>query len=179
MLEWFWDEPHSCFYDTSHGQEALMIRPRNIYDNALPSGSAAAAFVLVHLARLTGNGDYESMATAAMRSVQELMIRYPLGFGHWLCALDFYLSQPKEIAVVGRPGDPATKSLMNVINRRYLPNKVLAGRDPDELARSMDIPLLQNRGMIGNRPTVYLCEGHVCQTPVTDPDTLVTLLDGR
>ena len=179
MLERFWDEPHGCFYDTGHGQEALMIRPRNIYDNALPSGSSAAASVLLRLARLTGNGDYERPAASALRSAEEVMIRYPLGFGHSLCALDFYLSQPKEIAVVGRPGDPATKSLLNVINRRYLPNKVLAGRDPDELARSMDIPLLQDRGMIGNRPTVYLCEGYACQTPVTDPDTLATLLDGR
>jgi hypothetical protein len=176
MLSRFWDETQRCFYDTAHGQEALVVRPRSIYDNALPSGSAAAAFVLLRLARLTSNSDYERPATAALRSVQELMLRYPLGFGHWLCALDFYLSQPKEIAVVGRPGDPAMKSLMNVITRRYLPNKVLAGGDPDELAR-ISIPLLHDRGMIQNRPTVYLCENYVCQTPTTDPNALATLLD--
>ena len=176
MLDRFWDETHGCFYDTAHGQEALVVRPRSIYDNALPSGSAAAAFVLLHLARLTGNSDYESPATAALRSVQELIIQYPLGFGHWLCALDFYLSQPKEIAVVGRPGDPGMKSLMNVITKRYLPNKVLVGGDPDELARTTSIPLLHDRGMVQNRPTVYLCESYVCRAPITYPNTLATLL---
>ncbi len=176
MLEQFWDEPHGCFYDTAHGQETLVVRPRNIYDNALPSGSSAAAFVLIRLARLTGNSDYERPATAAIRSVQEPMIRYPLGFGYWLSALDFYLSEPKEIAVVGRLGQPATKSLMNVINRRYLPNTVLAGHDPDE-STTIDIPLLRSRGMIGNKPTVYVCERYVCQAPITDPNALETLLD--
>ena len=176
MLDRFWDETQGCFYDTAHGQEALVVRPRSIYDNALPSGSAAAAFVLLHLARLTGDSDYERPTTAALRSVQELMVQYPLGFGHWLCALDFYLSKPKEIAVVGRLGDPAMKSLMNVITKRYLPNKVLAGGDPGELART-SIPLLHDRGMIQNRPTVYLCESYVCHAPTTDPDALATLLD--
>ena len=177
MLDRFWDETHGCFYDTAHGQEALVVRPRSIYDNALPSGSAAAAFVLLHLARLTGDSDYERPTTAALRPVQELMTQYPLGFGHWLCALDFYLSKPKEIAVVGRLEDPAMKSLMNVITRRYLPNKVLAGGDPDELARTIIIPLLYDKGMIQNRPTVYLCESYVCHAPTTDPDALATLLD--
>lgn len=178
MLGRFWDKTRGCFYDTAQGQEALVVRPRSIYDNALPSGSAAAAFVLLRLARLTSNSNYETPATAALRSVQELMIQYPLGFGHWLCALDFYLSQPKEIAVVGRLGDPAMRSLMNVITKRYLPNKVLAGGDPDEIARATSIPLLHNRGMVRNKPTVYLCENYVCQAPTTDPDILATLLDG-
>jgi len=177
ILGRFCDEAHEAFYDTAHDQEALVIRPKNIYDNALPSGPAAAAFVLLRLVRLTGNSEYEKPAAAAIRSMREFMIRYPLGFGHWLCALDFYLSLPKEIAVVGRPGDPAMKSLMRVINGRYLPDKVLAGRDPDQPPPTIDIPLLENRGMIGDRPTVYLCEGYVCQTPTTDPDSLATLLD--
>ena len=177
ILGRFCDEAHEGFYDTGHDQEALVVRPRNIYDNALPSGSAAAAFVLLRLARLTGNSEYEKPAAAAIRSMREFMIRYPLGFGHWLCALDFYLSLPKEIAVVGRPGEPAMKSMMRVINERYLPDKVLAGRDPDQSPPTIDIPLLEDRGMIGDRPTVYLCEGYVCQTPITDPDSLATLLD--
>jgi uncharacterized protein YyaL (SSP411 family) len=177
ILGRFWDEAHEGFYDTGHDQEALVVRPRNIYDNALPSGSAAAAFFLLRLARLTGNSEYEKPAVAAIRSMREFMIRYPLGFGHWLCALDFYVSPPKEIAVFGRPGEPAMKSMMSVINERYLPDKVLAGRDPDQSPPTIDIPLLEDKGMIGGRPTVYLCEGYVCQTPATDPDTLATMLD--
>jgi uncharacterized protein YyaL (SSP411 family) len=172
LIDQFWVESHGCLYDSRHSQKELVVRPRNVYDNALPSGSAATAFVLLHLARLTDNSYYETLAAATIRSVRELIVRHPLSFGHWLAALDFYLSQPKEIVVVGQPIDPATKSLMGVITRRYLPNKVLTGRNPDESAQTIDIPLLQNRLLVGNTPTVYLCENCVCQTPVTDPDAL-------
>jgi len=176
MMEKFWDKDKGHSYDTAQGQETVLVRPRNIYDNALPSGSSAAAFVLLQLARLTDNKEYEKVAASAIRSVQDSMLRYPPGFGHWFCALDSYLSKPLEIALVGRPGDKATKSLLKVINERYLPNRVLAVKNPDESAQ-MDIPLLQDRALIENKPTVYVCENHVCKMPVTEPDALSALLD--
>ena len=179
MVDRFWDEPQGCFYDTGHGEEIHIVRPKNVIDSVQPSGSSAAAYVLLRLARLTDNGAYEGIAAAAIRSVQELMVRYPSGFGNWLCALDFYLSKPREIAIVGRPGDPATKSLIEVINLRYLPNKVLAGKSSETTATNMDIPLLQGRVSIENRPTVYVCESYACQAPVTDPDALAALLDRK
>ena len=154
-----------------------MMRPRKIYDNALPSGSSSAAAVLLWLGRLTGNSEYENLAAGMIRTVKDLMIQYPSGFGNWLCALDFYLSRPEEIAVIGAPEDPATKSLIGTINRRYLPNKIMAGWNPDETSQPPDIPLLQDRAMIQNKPAVYICSDHVCRTPVTDPDALATQLD--
>ena len=176
MLDRFWDKERGYFYDTAHGQETVLVRPRNIYDNALPSGSSAASFVLIELARLTDNKEYEKVATANIRSVQELMVRYPPSFGHWFCALDFYLTKPLEIAVLGRPGDPATKALMKVINEHYFSNKVLAVKNPEEPAQ-IDIPQLRDRAMLDNKPTVYVCENFVCNTPVTEPEALEALLD--
>jgi uncharacterized protein YyaL (SSP411 family) len=175
MLEKFWDEGKGHFYDTAQGQETILVRPRNISDNALPSGSSAAAFVLIQLARLIDNKEYERVAASSIRSVQESMLRHPLGFGHWFCALDSYLTKPVEIAIAGRPRDSATKSLIRVINERYLPNKVLAVKNPDEPTQ-MDIPLLRDRAMIESKPAVYICENHVCKTPVTKPDALAALL---
>jgi uncharacterized protein YyaL (SSP411 family) len=176
LLEKFWDKDKEHFYDTAQGEETILVRPRDIYDNALPSGSSAATFVIIQLARLTDTKEYEEVAASAIRSVQDSMLRYPPGFGHWFCALDSYLTKPLEIAVIGHPEDPATKSLMRVINERYLPNKVLAVRDPDEPAQT-DVPLLRDRAMIENKPTVYVCENHVCKMPVTEPDALAALLD--
>lgn len=176
MLEKFWDKDNGLFYDTAQGEQTVLVRPRNIYDNALPSGSSAAAFVLLQLARLTDNREYEKLAATAIRSVQDSMLRYPPGFGHWFCALDSYLSKPLEIVLVGRPGDAATESLLIVMNERYLPNRVLAVKNPDESAQ-MDIPLLRDRALIENKPTVYVCENHVCKMPVTEPDALSALLD--
>jgi len=176
MLEQFWDEGRGYFYDTAHGHETVLVRPRNIYDNALPSGSSAAAYVLIELARLTDNKEYEKVAASAILSAQSLMLRYPPGFGHWFCALDLYLTKLLEIAIVGRPGDPATKSLMRVINERYLPNKVLAVSNQEEPTQ-IDIPLLRDRGMIDKKPTVYVCENRVCKMPVTEPHDLERLLE--
>ena len=176
MLERFWDESRACFFDTGQGEETLLVRPRNIYDNAQPSGSAAASFALLLLARLTGNADYERIAAASIRPVGELMAKYPTGFGHWLCALDFYLSEQMEIVLAGPPEDPATKSLVGVVSKLYLPNKVVAGGDSERPARSHDVPLLQGKTMIGNMPTAYVCRNHVCAAPVTDADSLATLL---
>ncbi|UCG84295.1 MAG: thioredoxin domain-containing protein, partial [Dehalococcoidia bacterium] len=115
MISQFWDDVHGCFYDSGYRQEALVVRPRNIFDNALPSGSAMAASVLIHLARLTDSREHEKLAAAAIRSVHDFLTRYPSGFSQWLCALDLYLSQPKEIAIFGSLHDPATKSLIKVI----------------------------------------------------------------
>jgi uncharacterized protein YyaL (SSP411 family) len=176
MLEKFWDEGKRNFYDTAQGEETILVRPRNIYDNALPSGSSAAAFALIQLARLTDKNEYEKVAASAIRSAQDSMLRYPPGFGHWFCALDSYLSKPLEIVLVGHPEDLATKSLLRVINERYLPNRVLAVKNPSEHAQ-LDIPLLKDRAIIDNKPTVYVCENHVCKMPVNDPYALAALLD--
>lgn len=178
VLEKFWDKDKGIFYDTAYDCEKVLVRPRYTYDNALPSGSSAASCALMRLARLTDNKEYEKIAATNLRSVQELMVRHPPGFGHWFCSLDLYLSNPLEIAIVGRPEDPDMKSLMKIINDRYSPNRVLAGRNPDEPAQ-LDLPLLQERSMIDHKPTVYVCENHICHTPVTDPTTLEALLDMR
>jgi uncharacterized protein YyaL (SSP411 family) len=175
-LSQFWDENKGHFYDTARGQDTPLVRPRSTSDNAVPSGSSAAAFMLLRLARLTDNRECERIAAAAMRSVQELMVRYPPAFGHWLCALDAYLSKPLEIAVIGNPEDTATKSLMRVVSNRYSPNKILAVRK-SEKATQTDIPLLRDRSTIDGRATVYVCEDRVCKMPVNEPDALAAILD--
>ncbi len=179
VVSQFWDESRSSFHDTGRQHESLVVRPRNIFDNALPSGSAAAATLLVRLARLTDNSECERIAGTAIRSMRDFMAQHPSGFGQWLCALDSYLSKPEEIAVIGNPEAPATKTMMGVINQRYLPNKVLAGRSPDSPEQTADTPLLRDRDMIDDSPTVYVCEGYVCQAPTTDPTELGALLDRK
>ncbi len=176
MVGQFWDEARGSFYDTGPGHESLIIRPRSIFDNALPSGPSAAAASLLRLARLTDNGEYERIAAAAIRSAKDLMARYPSGLGHWLCALELYLSKPERIAVIGAPQDPETRALLRVINRRYLPNRVLAGRSPDSTGQAAELSLLEGRDMIDGRPAAYVCEGHVCRAPATDPAVLDDLL---
>jgi uncharacterized protein YyaL (SSP411 family) len=178
MIDLFWDEGQNAFYDTGKDHEDLIVRPRDLFDNATPCGNSVAVDVLLHLSVLTGDGDYARRGSAALRSMQQYMAGAPLGMGHWLCALDFYLSTPKEIAVVGPRTDPDTQTLLALVYGRYLPNKVVAGSEPDALEQSSrNIPLLQDRGMVGGRPTVYVCQNYVCQLPVTESEALASQLE--
>ena len=127
MISQFWDEPQGCFYDTGRSHEELVVRPRDVFDNAQPCGGSVASDLLLRLSVVTGNEDYAAKAVSPLRSLAELMGRAPAGTGRWIAALDFYLSTPKEVAVIGPPDDPATSALLREVNRRYLPNRVVVG----------------------------------------------------
>ena len=176
MIEEFWDEATGTLYDTGRNYQDLPIRPRNTFDGALPSGGAAATLALLKLSRLTGNNRFAKVALDSLRSMQEFMTQQPMGFSAWLCALDFYLADPKDIAILGRVNDPATSELLHVLHNTWAPNKVVAAYTPSDPTAVSDLELLQNREMIGGRPTVYVCQRHTCQTPVTNAAELRTQL---
>jgi uncharacterized protein YyaL (SSP411 family) len=168
MLEQFWDEATGTLYDTSEGQPDLIIRPKSTTDGATPSGASMAAIVLLKLGRLTDNARYEKVALKALQSVRELLLLYPLSFSNWLCALDFYLSEPREIVIVGPSDSPATLELLHTLCKMWLPNTVIAARDPTDPTPITGLKLLENREMIDNKPTVYVCQHHSCQQPVNN-----------
>ncbi len=175
MIDLFWDEGAGFFYDTGSDHESLVMRPRDIFDNAQPCGGSVASDVLLRLALITGNQDYSAKAAKPLRALSDVMGQAPAGTGHWLAALDFYVSAPKEIAVVGPRTSPATQQLLDAIFTRYLPNKVVVGA-PGSDASDEAIPLLQDRGMINGKPTAYVCRNYACQLPVTDEQALAAQL---
>ena len=178
MTEQFWDETTGVFYDTSKRHENLFVRPQSTFDSAVPSGASMATLVLLKLGRLTDNHEFEQIAARAFRSVQEFVSQHPLGFSNWLCALDFYLSQTKQIAIIGDIDNPAALDLLRTLCTTWLPNKVIAAYDPSDRTSVPELKLFENRGMINNQPTVYLCEHYTCQAPVTDPASLRAQLQG-
>ena len=100
------------------------------------------------------------------------MTRYPNGFGYLLGAADFYLGPVKEIAVVGDPKSDETQRLLEVVHRRFLPNKVVAILDPNDTGGAGDLPLLEGKTLIKGRPAAYVCENYTCKAPVTEPGQL-------
>jgi uncharacterized protein YyaL (SSP411 family) len=175
MIDLFWDEEQGIFFDTGHDHERLIVRPRDIFDNATPSGNSSASFGLFRLAAFTGNTELQRYAVTNLRSVRDFLARAPSGFAHWLAALDFYLSSPKEIAIIGRLDDPATAELVRVVHSLYLPNRILAGAESEQPGSLT--PLVENRSLVNGRPAAYVCERYVCQTPVTDAASLRKQLD--
>ncbi len=179
-LDRFWDEDEGIFYDTATDAEALVVRPRDAFDNATPSGTSAAVTALLRLAALTGEARYEHVAVRALEGMGEPMARVPQGFGNLLSALDRHLATPREVVVVGRAGEPDTEALLDALRLRYLPNTVLAPKSPDAPADAEEqIPLLQGRTLVGGRPAAYVCERYACLRPVTNPEELAEQLDAR
>jgi uncharacterized protein len=179
IVERFWDEERDIFFDTAADSAGLVARPRDIYDNATPSGTSAATLALLRLSSLTGEPRYGRIATRMLGSVGRLLEEIPLGFGRMLAALDFHLATPREVAVVGRREDEDTRALHGVLRERYLPNAVLVFAEPDAVQRAAAVvPLLEGRGPVDGRAAAYVCERYACRMPVTRPAELTTELHG-
>ncbi|HEX8316895.1 thioredoxin domain-containing protein [Longimicrobium sp.] len=176
VLQSFWDEEQGIFYDTAADAEQLVIRPRDLFDNATPSGNSAAVNALLRLAELVGDERYSRVARRVLQSLADTMARVPAGFGHLLSALDFHLATPAEVAFVGTPGEAETDAMLRVVGRAYLPNTVTALRRADEGGDEELIPLLRGRTAREGRATAYVCERFACQQPVTDPAALAAQL---
>ncbi|HLI25537.1 MAG TPA: thioredoxin domain-containing protein [Chloroflexota bacterium] len=176
LLDLFWDDPIGGFYSTPRDHEPLPVRPRDYQDNATPAGSSVAVQVLLQLALLTGEQAYAARAERVLRSLAPHLAQYPLAFGEILCALDFHLAGPYEIALVGEPDAEDTADLLDVIYGTFLPNKVVALRRPGDVASAAAIALLANREAIGGRATAYVCRHFACEQPTTDPAELARQL---
>ena len=177
MVSLFWDDAVGGFYDTGSDHEQLVIRPRDVFDNAQPCGGSVASDVLLRLGVITGNDDFSSKGATPLRALQQLLGRAPGATGHWLAALDFYVSLPREIVIVGAADAVSTRSMLNEVNSRFMPNKVAVGMaDPDDPPLT-DSPLLEQRVMQDGQPTAYVCENYACQLPVTDAAALAAQLD--
>ncbi|HUT03466.1 MAG TPA: hypothetical protein VM163_06200 [bacterium] len=169
--------PDGGFYDTSDDHETLITRPRDLQDNATPSGNAMAVTVLLKLAGFTNDLRYVDIAHQVLTQMQSLMAQYPLGFGQWLQALSFALSQPKEIAIVGDPEAANTQALLSVVRSGYQPFQVVALGEPT--AQPPAVPLLRDRGLLDGQAAAYVCRAFTCQTPVTEPEGLRAQLEQR
>jgi uncharacterized protein YyaL (SSP411 family) len=175
VLERFAD-PDGGFFDTATDHERLITRPKDAQDNATPSGGAMAAFALLKLAALTGEGRYRTAAERAIATITPFAGRYPTAFAMWLQAIDLALTDIAEVAVVGELDDPGTQALLHVAGGGYAPGRVVAAAAPGSMSA---VPLLLDRPPVKGRPTAYVCRGFACQAPVTDADALEEQLAER
>ncbi len=174
MLQHFAD-PAGGFFDTSDDHETLVTRPKDLQDNAVPSGNAMAVTVLLKLAAFTGEDRYYHHAESLLGALQPALTQSPLGFAQWLIALDFALSSPKEIALVGDQPSTDVQALLGVIRTGYRPHQVVAlGMLRADWTSA--IPLLRDRPAVDHQATAYVCVRFACQRPTTDPQVLARQL---
>src|SRR5688500_3829962 len=180
MIEEFWDEEDGGFFYNGRSGERLIVRSKDFFDNATPSGNSVAAEALLRLSVLTGNEGYSRKAVNVLRLVRDAVERYPSAFGYALGAFDFYLSKPKEVVIVSGGDEEGAARLGREVWGRHLPNKVvaLATGEDDEAAAEL-VPLLRDRTAVGGRATAYVCENYTCLRPVVTPEELAAQLSGE
>jgi uncharacterized protein YyaL (SSP411 family) len=176
MLGLFADPEGGPFYQTGSDADELVIRPRELVDNAVPSGNSAAIELLLRLWQMTGDDRYEAAGEKGLRAVHPVIPRFPTGFGHALSALDSLVNPGKEIAIIGNPGAADTRALASEVWSRFLPNAVLAVAGSGTAANAETFALLEGRAMTNDSATAYVCERFVCKVPVTDAAELGGLL---
>ena len=157
-VELFADEQRGGFFMTARDGEQLVVRTKDLDDNPVPSGNSMLAFVCLRLARIYGDDELERRATGVLRLLHGSMSRIPTAFGWALCALDLYLSPPRELAVIGSPQDDVARAALAPFD----PNAVVA------FGPSEDVALLAGKDRVEGKPTLYECERFACRAPVTD-----------
>ena len=165
-------DPAGGFFDTADDAEALVVRPKDASDNAYPSGTAAAVHALISFAAITGEHRYRAAADSGIDSAAVIATGAPR-FGGWtLAAAEAVLAGPLEIAVVGEAADRVD------LHRGALaltsPGAVVVAGDV-----GLEIPLFEQRDLVDGLAAAYVCEGFVCQRPVTDVEGLAATAAGR
>src|SRR5882724_2206991 len=179
MIEEFWDDQEGGFFYTGQSHEDLIVRSKDFFDNATPSGNSVAAEILLRIGLLTDTDDYQRRAASILRLMASTLQRYPSGFGRLLCALDFCLGKPQEIAIIGDPEEAGTRLLLDEIWKPYLPNKVVAQASAGDTAAANMIPLVRDRPQLDGRATAYVCEHFTCKKPVTSGAELKSQLQNQ
>ncbi|MEK6754275.1 MAG: thioredoxin domain-containing protein [Chloroflexota bacterium] len=173
MIERF-SAPEGGFFDTPNDGETLLIRPKDIQDNATPSGNSLACEALSKLAAFTDEGRYRDIAEKSLTLIAGYVLRYPLGFARWLSAAENALGTMKQVAVLGEAQDENFQRMLNALRAEYRPGVVTAASSHPIKENSP--ALLNDRALMENKSTAYVCEGFICKQPTTEFQTLIEQL---
>ncbi|MEP0548977.1 MAG: thioredoxin domain-containing protein [Rhodothermales bacterium] len=176
MLRHFEDPEHGGLFLSPDDGEALLVRQKEYYDGASPSGNSVAYLNNLRLGRLTGQTELEDTAERIGQS-SGAVTQAPMAHTMMMSALTFSLGSAQEITVVGERGAADTEALLDVLRGRYLPNAVVHLRPPDGGEVAALAPYTEAQTMIDGKATAYVCEHFACQSPTTDPDELARQLD--
>jgi uncharacterized protein YyaL (SSP411 family) len=175
MLDHFWDPDGGGLFFTPDDGEELLVRQKEIYDGAIPSGNSVAMLNLLRLGRMLGDAELEERAAGILRAFSTEVGRMPSAFTQFVTALDFALGPSHEVVIVGDPDAKDTRLMLEALRKRLLPNKVLLFKPsteerPDIAGRA---PFLEEHHAKGGKATAYVCEHHFCHNPTTDVDKML------
>ncbi|MDY6861657.1 MAG: thioredoxin domain-containing protein [Thermodesulfobacteriota bacterium] len=181
MVELFRDDKDGGFYFSGKGNEMLITTGKEIYDGALPSGNSVAALNLFRLGRMTGNSNLEKMGEQLIKAFSSQVAPYPQASTHFMMALDFMVGPGKEIVISGDSHNEVTRTMITVIHRIFLPNKVVLLRQNGEEGRKLSSlsPFTKTLLPVNQDPVVYVCEQYTCNLPITNVSDLKKNLEKK
>ena len=173
MFEQFADNEVGGFFQTGNDHENLLVRRKDIVDNALPSGNSLTAESLLKLSIYFDNTDYRNEVEKLLSLTAHEVKNYPGGFGRMLTVFDLWLKPEREIVVVGDPKAEETQLFLKTIRTTCLKQPIVLLTSPEEEAW---LPLMKGKVMVDNKTTAYVCEQGTCKAPVTNVEDLKQLL---
>ncbi len=178
LLKHFWDEKPGGFYFTPDDGESLLIRQKEIYDGAIPSGNSVAMWNLLRLGRMTANSDMEKKAEELSCAFSTQVIRMPSAYTQLLVALQFAIGPSYEVVIAGPSGSADTEAMLKALRAEFVPNKVVLFRPTDQ--ESPDILRLAEftkyHTAVDGKATAYVCQNYRCETPTTDIQSMLRFL---
>jgi hypothetical protein len=175
----FWDDRLGGYFFSPAENRDLLVRKKQIYDGAIPSGNSVSALNLALLGRLTGESGHEERAVRILRCFSSAVAAMPSAYTMLMAALDFLTNPSYEIVIVGDPAAPDTAALLTVVRERYLPGGTIllrpVGRGAGEIGKIA--PFVKDMKPVGGKAAVYVCRHFSCREPVTDPRKLRDVLE--
>ncbi|WP_425060248.1 hypothetical protein SCACP_09200 [Sporomusa carbonis] len=167
LKQLFWDNDHGGFYFAGSDGEELLVRPKEIYDGAMPSGNSVAALALLKLARLTENDELTAMVEDMFVWFSPEVSHYPRAYTYFLLALDYYLSPPIHIVIAGDRVDPNVQAMLTLAGQSFMPETTVIYNDPVYQTENWELlPATAGQEAVDGRATAYICENFACQQPV-------------
>jgi uncharacterized protein YyaL (SSP411 family) len=178
LLTHFWDKTHGGFFFTADDAEDLLVRKKDAYDGAIPSGNSVAMLNLLRIGRLTAKSEFELKAAKIGQAFTGDVLNAPLGFSFMISSVDFAVGPSFEIVIVGDPAAADTQTMIRAINDQFIPNKVSLLVPTDERAENIVqlAPFVKEYTAIEGKSTAYICSNHVCQNPTTNTQKMLELL---
>ncbi len=179
MNEDFWDPDHGGYFLSAQSATDLFVRPKELYDGAMPSANSAAFLNLLHLGRLTGDPGWEERAAQMALTFSDTVKARPSAFAFFLMGLDFSLAKGQEIVIAGDPKNPETRAMLETVNSRFAPYQVVLLKTPENQERLETLaPFTRDLKTGADSPLAYVCTDFACARPVQDAETLEERLGG-
>jgi hypothetical protein len=178
VIEYFWDEENGGFYLTADDSETLLVRPKEVYDSAVPSGNSVAMLNLLRLSAITADPDLKEKAAQIGRTFSRRVKSAPAAYTQLMVALDFAIGPSCELVIAGDSKTDDTKAMLRALRQQFVPNKVVVLRPTEQDSPDIEkiIGFLNNYPSIDGKATAYVCFDYVCRLPTTDVETMVRLL---